>query len=301
MRHLTLVSIAVSVCTTACGNEEISRPVPIFDLGGANDPLGWTQWGQNAAHHGRVHVTGQSLDRLIARAAFDPFAEHESQTEHGHILVHYQAPLIDDTGVFMSFKSGTFVHENWNTQQWGEKRFVLEGDRLVEKWSFMSDWKPVPYDETALPWEPVFHAALAGAYVVIPGARGTLFIVNRDDGSVVTRVDPFDGDRRAFVAGPLTVDTAGNVYYNVVMLNPTDPWKSHRNGLIGGRASKEDPNRRSPRQLVGHSRRKNNELLSCGDVDARWSEREAHQSGRRNVRRLRTNRHRRDAEHCDTR
>jgi hypothetical protein len=61
---------------------------------------------------------------------------------------------------------------------------------------------------------------------------GTIFVVNRDDGSVVTRVDPFESDRRAFVAGPLTVDPSGNVYYNVVMLDPEEPWKNHIRGAF---------------------------------------------------------------------
>src|SRR5262245_50181000 len=133
MKHEILLLAAVALYTTACGMQETTRPVPVFELGGAIDETGWTQWGQNAQHHGRMHVIGQSLNRLIASAVFDPFVEQEKAAEHGELLIHYQSPLTDDTGVFMSFKSGHFVDEHWDAQEWGEKRFALEGGKLVEK------------------------------------------------------------------------------------------------------------------------------------------------------------------------
>src|SRR4029079_18391700 len=108
----------------------------------------------------------------------------------GDILIHYQSPLVDGTDVFMEAKSGDYTKcppplpdgstprrcgkDSGKQEQWGEKRFSWEDGALVEKWSFTSDWKPPPTN-----WEPVFHAALAGPYLVVPGAGGSIFVVAR--------------------------------------------------------------------------------------------------------------------------
>src|SRR5262249_27380514 len=141
-----------------------------------------------------------------------------------------QSTLLDGDDVFMEFKSGTYTHiETWDTQIWNEKRLHWEHGNLVTKWSFQSDWKPVPFspiDPTGPLWEPAFHAALAGPFIYLPGAGGTIFKLNKTDGTLVTRVRPFGfgTDADTFTVGPLTVDGAGNVVYSAVKLNHTDPW-----------------------------------------------------------------------------
>src|SRR5262249_41885491 len=59
-----------------------------------------------------------------------------------------------------------------------------------------------------------------------PGASGTIFKLSQGDGSVVSRINPFGGvlDAQTFVAGPLSADDVGNVYYNALKLDATDPW-----------------------------------------------------------------------------
>ncbi len=60
---------------------------------------------------------------------------------------------------------------------WNEARFTWEAGALVEKWRFASDWKPTPDDQGGLSgWEPVFHPAIAGDYVVVPGMGGGVFV-----------------------------------------------------------------------------------------------------------------------------
>jgi hypothetical protein len=44
--------------------------------------------------------------------------------------------------------------------------------------------------------------------------------------TVVARINPFGGavDPNIYVAGPLSADRAGNVYYNAIKLDPANPW-----------------------------------------------------------------------------
>ena len=208
---------------------------------------GWPQWGQNPQHSGAIATVGQSPDRTRARLIYDPFVASEQAENFGELLAHYQAPLTDGQDVFMAFESGDYVpceppgsytpfpcgNDNWFNQVWNEKRLHWEGGQLVEKWSFASDWKPAPDAGGELGgWQPVFHAALAGDHLWIPGAGGTVFKLNRGNGTGVRRFNPFGTtiDTHTFVSGPITADSAGNIYYNVLKLNITDdpatndPW-----------------------------------------------------------------------------
>lgn len=194
----------------------------------------WPQWGQNPQHSGTASVVGQSAARQIAEITYDPFTAQEEQDSGGDLLAHYQAPLIEGDDLFMEFKTGSWVPCNppgsgtpapcgadaWNSQIWGEARYSWVHGRLVHKWKYQSDWKPEPSADGLGGWEPVFHAALAGSFVYVPGASGTIIKLNRADGSVVSRIDPFGtGAANLFVAGPLTADPAGNIYYNAIALD----------------------------------------------------------------------------------
>jgi hypothetical protein len=204
----------------------------------------WPQWGQNPQHSGAVPVAGQSPNQIVADLVYDPFVPAEQAELGGDLVVHYQAALVDGDDVFMLVKTGQYVPCNppgsglpfpcgvdaWNSQAWNEVRLHWEDGSLVEKWRFPSDWKPEPNADGLGGWEPVFHPVLAGNYVYVPGAGGTVFKLNRDDGSVLARLNPFGSvDPNTFVAGPLTSDAGGNVYYNALRLTITDdpkqnPW-----------------------------------------------------------------------------
>ncbi|HEX3554478.1 MAG TPA: hypothetical protein VIA62_14740 [Thermoanaerobaculia bacterium] len=192
----------------------------------------WGQWGQNAQHTGATSAVGQRALHMIDDIIYDPFVDAEKADPFAapDLLVHYQVPLIDGNDVYMEFKSGTFTDlQHWGTQTWNEKKLHWLNNHLVIDWNFQSDWKPVPFaslDTGNGPfWEPVFHAALAGPFVYVPGFGGSIFKVNRVTGAQVARISPFGAlDPNTFVAGPLTTDAAGNVYYNVMKLDATNPW-----------------------------------------------------------------------------
>jgi hypothetical protein len=190
----------------------------------------WPEWGHDAQHSGSVSVAGQNLDHVLADVVYDPFVDDEKAPANGDgdLLVHYQTPLVDGNDVYMEFKTGVYTSiTTWETQIWNEKKLSWSGTNLVDQWNFQSDWKPVPFNQFGLPsWEPVFHATLAGSFVYVPGAGGTVFKLNKSDGAVVARFNPFgtDVDSNIFETGPITADNAGNVYYNVIKLNLSNPW-----------------------------------------------------------------------------
>jgi hypothetical protein len=189
--------------------------------------LSWTQWSKDPQHTGQINVAGQSLNRVLADVVYDPFVAQEMAPGQGDgdLFVHYQTPLVDGDDVFMEFKSGQYTSfTSWETQIWNQKRLHWENGQLVEKWTFQSDWKPVPFGSPA--WEPVYHAVLVGNFIYDPGFGGTVYKLDRTTGAVVARINPFGNnvDAKIFVAGPLSADNAGNVYYNAIKLANNNPW-----------------------------------------------------------------------------
>jgi hypothetical protein len=139
----------------------------------------------------------------------------------GDLLAHYQVPLIDNaTDVYMEFKSGNYNKNRYDTQTWGESGLRWSNGQLTQVWSFASDWK-APGSQADF-WEPVFHAVLANGYIYVPGAGGTIIKLNKTDGSVVSRINPFSKlDPTIIVASVLSADSTGDIYYNAIQqFNP---------------------------------------------------------------------------------
>jgi hypothetical protein len=221
---LRLSFLARAGAALAAGVVAAASPGAAAAHGGSVD---WPQWGQNAQHQGAVANPAQSLQRALANVTYDPFVDQERTDGGGSILVHYQTPLLQGDGVFMEFKTGTYTPADgtndvtrWNSQIWNERRLQLQGGSLVQRWTFQSDWKPEPAN-LALGWEPVFHAAVAGESVYVPGFGGTVFRVDAQDGHQISRVNPFGAaiDPNTYVAGPLVTDYHGNVFYNALKLD----------------------------------------------------------------------------------
>ncbi|HSB09759.1 MAG TPA: hypothetical protein VLM38_09775 [Blastocatellia bacterium] len=181
--------------------------------------LSWPQWAQNPQHTGSLNVVGQNLDQILADVIFDEVAPQEIAAAGGDLLVHYQVPLVDGDDVFMESKTGNYNTQHYDTQLWHQNRFQWQGNQLVKIWTFDSDWV-APGSQFDF-WEPVYHAVLANGFVYDPGAGGTIFKLNRSNGAVVTRINPFPTlDSKRYTASPLTADSAGNIYYNVVEVAP---------------------------------------------------------------------------------
>lgn len=210
---------------------------------------GWLQWGRNAQHNGDSLVVGQSPQAQLADVNFDPFvAQEQAENRQGALTAHYQAPLVDGDTAFMEVKTGVYTPcsppgshvpypcgpDAWNWEIWNERAFSWQNGSFVEKWNFQSDWKPEPNSNVndvggkngygLLGWEPVFHAAVNGGHVFVPGASGSVYELNEADGSAVAHFTPFGSDPNTYVSGPLTADASGNIYYNAMALDATRPW-----------------------------------------------------------------------------
>ena len=188
---------------------------------------GWTQWGQNSQHQGVSGAEGQPLSAAAVDYLYDPFASQEQADFGGDLSVHYQVPLVRGEDVWLEAESGTYTPlapdgsnfaTRWNTQIWNERRLRFANGRLVQQWNFESDWKPVP--QPGAIWEPVFHAALLGDSVFVPGAGGTVFELDAESGLVRRRFEPFGAtiDPSIFVAGPVAAGADGDVYYDALKL-----------------------------------------------------------------------------------
>src|SRR5262245_26676819 len=217
-------AVTVGTLTTAL---EPNRLQLVSGSGGVES---WPQWGHDSSHSGSINVVGQSPNQVLANIIYDPFVEQEKASGQrvfgdASLFVHYQTPLVDGNDVFMEFKSGTYTDlTTWETQTWNQRRLSWQNGRLVQVWNFQSDWKPVPFGSPT--WEPVYHGVLVGNFFYDPGFGGTVFKLNRVDGSIVARYNPFGRnlDANTYVAGPLTADGAGNIYYNAIKLSPGNPW-----------------------------------------------------------------------------
>lgn len=185
----------------------------------------WPQIGANPGHSGHVAVAAQPLLQLMSDIVYDPFVDQEQAAFNGDLFVHYQVPLVDGDGVYMEFKSGTFFSpDHWETQDWSIHGLRWQDGTLTDRWTAPSDWKPVPANGPAF-FEPVFHAVLANGFLYMPAAGGTLMQIDRSDGHLVKRINPFPSfDPNIYVSGVPAADAAGNIYYGAFGLDAGDPW-----------------------------------------------------------------------------
>jgi len=217
----------------------------------------WGQWGANPQHSGMVNVAAQTTAHQLANIVYDPFVPQE-QAESlpvfgaADLVAHYQATITDGNDVYMMVKTGKYTPCNpagdwqngtacgpnaWQSMIWNEARFSLVQGKLVQIWSYQSDWKPEPNAVNFNQgfgglggWEPVFHAVDANNFIYVPGANGAVWKVEKIGGTSVSHITPIFGGldtnvATAFVSGPLTADAQGNIYYNVIALqNVAAPW-----------------------------------------------------------------------------
>jgi outer membrane protein assembly factor BamB len=191
---------------------------------------GWSQWGAGPRHRGTLPVSGHPLSKALANIVYDPFVDLERAEGGGSLLVHYQTPLADGGEVFMAVKGGRYTgFRTWETQTWSVRKFDWVAGELVQRWTALSDWDPVFSGGPR--FEPVFHAALGNGALYMPAAGGTVLEVDRQSGAIRRRLGAFgELDPTVFVTGPLTVDDAGNIYYNTLKLRASGPWTNNHNG-----------------------------------------------------------------------
>lgn len=185
-------------------------------------PPSWPQWGLNPQHTLFLNnTTGQPINNILASFTYDfnVATEKADPNNAGGLLVHYQVPLIDGNDAYIESKDGTYTNASYSTQKWHQNKYTWQGGTLVKVWTFDTDW--FAPGSSNLYWEPVYHAVLANGFLYDPGQGGTIFKINKSNGSVVKRINPFGStvDPNTFTASPLTADSSGNVYYNVIKVD----------------------------------------------------------------------------------
>jgi hypothetical protein len=262
--RFSAVSQSMLSLNPAAGQQDSAATIPPR----SDEPF-WPQWGANPQHTGMVDAEGQDVRQQLADIVYDKFVPQESAENlplfgAAALTVHYQAPIIDGNDVYIMTKTGTYTSCNppgdwingtqcgpntWNTMIWNETRFTWQREhprdkrdesshgrmpRLVQVWSFRSDWKPEPDSISGVgigDWEPVFHPAEANSFIYVPGAAGAIWKVEKTHGTATSHINPFNGvtidPKNTFVSSALTADAQGNIYYNVIeLVDPAfgDPW-----------------------------------------------------------------------------
>jgi hypothetical protein len=238
-----------STSSPEAGPSELIVNAPIPGSGTTHADCSWTQLGRNAAHTGTACAPAQGFTSVLASVTFDPFVDQEvldakAQSAQSGLTAHYQAPLVTGDDVYLETKGGTYTscsklitdmngvvtaesadggpcgRDAWDTQAWSEAYYHWQSGALVQVASFESDWKPEP--AALAVFEPLFHAALDGNVLWVPGAGGTVYRVDRATMLELSQVNPFGStiDLNTFVAGPITVGPDGTVLYNVVHVAP---------------------------------------------------------------------------------
>ena len=201
----------------------------------------WPQWGRDPGHGAASPVAAQALGGILAEYVYDPFVVLETAEGHGDLLAHYPVPLVDGSDVYMETKTGQYVPcvppghrqpfpcgpDAWDRQIWNVTKLSWRDGALSPLWTFATDWKPPPDLQHFSGWEPVFHPALAGGFLWVPGAGGSVFQVDKTTGTGV-RVSPFGTgapDPSIYVAGGLAAGPGGEIYYDAVQLSG-QPWSA---------------------------------------------------------------------------
>lgn len=235
-------ALALGCAGCKAAPDEAEATVAARDDRGARARCDWAQWGGDPAHTGAACEGPARFDRIAAHLTFDPFVEEEKDDAAifagtRALLTHYQTPLLVGDDVYLETKAGEYTAcaevgpdepcgpFAWNSQVWTEQRFHWRGHQLVHDWTFASDWKP----PVAL-IEPVFHAAVAGRYVYVPGASGSVHKLDRKTGRELATIalPEAASNPRSFVAGGLAADAHGNVYYNAFALDPLNEFGAPR-------------------------------------------------------------------------
>lgn len=187
----------------------------------------WPQFGRDPAHTSAAQTIAQPLQIVQASVVMDPFVASEIAAAGEDLRVHYAAPLIDGDDVFVEVKSGAYKPDDWSTQRWGVQALRWNGNRLEPRWTAFSDWQPPMFTANGGPmFEPVFQPVLANGFVYMPGGGGSVLRLHRDNGAM-ERFGPAPLDNATVVSGPLVVDAAGNILFNVIAFSRSgDPWST---------------------------------------------------------------------------
>ena len=214
---------ALAACGGGGGDAPTPVPAPPPPIPPVTGPA-WRGFGGDAQHRAQSAIATQDLTRIVWRTPVDTAPPYNAG---GALLAHYGSPLCTtkNTVLVPVRNAGGFMLE------------ARSGGNGALVWQLASDHRPAP----GFNWVPSWNPALdASNRVFAPAAGGRLIVRDdADDASLLPRRVAFFGDTAyalnpqafddtVFINTPLTVDTAGNVYFGFVVTgaNPA--------GLVSG-------------------------------------------------------------------
>ena len=206
---------ALAGALAACGGgggDPGSPPLPPPGPG-VSGPA-WWGFGRDAQHAATAAIATQDLNRIVWQTPVDLAPQYQLS---GALLIHYGSPVVTTQNtVIVPVKTGATGGFRF------EARSGVNGGLI---WSGESD-----YVLPAHNWVPSYNIALTTANrLYAPGAGGKLFVRDNADAAAGTlQTAVFFGatayaaaqatyDATVFINTPLTVDTAGNVFFGFIV------------------------------------------------------------------------------------
>jgi hypothetical protein len=212
------IRCVVLIALAACGGTNGGPVVQAPDAGpapGVNGPA-WPSFGRNAQHTADGAIATQDLDRVVWSAPIDL----APQLDNGELLIHYGSPVISGFNtVLLPVKTGA------NGGYRIEARSGVNGGLI---WQADSDYvlPPNPNGD----WTPSYNLTLtSGSRLYAPGSGGKLLVRDAVDTAAGTvtplafygtgnyTANPSAYDSTVFINTPITVDTAGNVFFGFIV------------------------------------------------------------------------------------
>ena len=217
--HRWLVSwlgLACAAAITACGggggSSDVTEPEP--PPAPAVDGPAWWGFARDAQHSALGAVATQDLNRIRWSRPIDLAPQYRPS---GALLIHYGSPVITSHNtVVVPVKTGAAGGFRFEARSGGNGSLI---------WSAVSD-----YVLPAHNWVPSYNLALnANNRLHAPGAGGKLLVRDNADaatgtigklvfyGAAAYDAAPAAFDATVFINTPITIDSAGNVYFGFIV------------------------------------------------------------------------------------
>jgi hypothetical protein len=218
LRLLSLTPLMAAVAACGGGGGDAGGPVPVPPAPvppapGVAGPA-WWGFGRDAQHSAISAIASQNLNRIAWSTPVDLAPQYQTS---GALLIHYGSPVVTSMNtVILPVKTGATDGFRFEARSGGNGGLI---------WSGTSD-----YVLPAHNWVPSYNLALTtGNRLYAPGAGGKLLVRDNADsasGNITTVVfygaaaynaNPAAFDSTVFINTPITVDSAGNVFFGFIV------------------------------------------------------------------------------------
>ncbi|HEY4958552.1 MAG TPA: hypothetical protein VII31_12120, partial [Caldimonas sp.] len=211
----SLLAVAGVAALASCGGGggDAGTSGPTVPPGAPVDGPAWRGFASDPQHGARSAIATQDLNRISWSTPLDLAPQHRAD---GALLIHYGSPVITSHNtVVLPVKTGATSGFRF------EARSGTNGGLI---WSANSD-----YVLPAHNWVPSYNLALTTANrLYAPGSGGKLLVKDNADaaagalqtvvfyGIAAYNASPAAFDATIFINTPITVDSAGNVFFGFI-------------------------------------------------------------------------------------